>query len=144
LSVAYEQKIPKTQLSIESSITIGGNLHAKPDSKVSKFENKYGIGIGIMPRYYYDLKRKIAKGESANNLSGNYVGIKLDYAKSQQFDNLKVQSSSTTFLWGSQQRILKHLSYDFWFGMGTLWNKAAKESFSWGSFNSNLALNYVF
>jgi hypothetical protein len=144
LSIAYEQKIPKTQFSIESSISIGGNLHTKSDTKVSKFENKYGFIIGVMPRYYYDLKKRIAKGESADNLSGGYFGVKFDYSQAKWYSNLKEQSVGTTFLYGSQQRILQHLGFDWWVGYGTLWNKANTESFSWGVFSANLSLNLAF
>jgi hypothetical protein len=144
LSIAYERKIPKTQFSIESSVAIGGNLHTKPDEKVSKSENKFGFVVAIMPRYYSDQKRLIAKGEQADNLSGTYWGLKLDYCKAQRFDNEKIQSSSASLVWGTQQRILQHLNFDWWVGYGALAEKIQAKTDVRAILAMNLSLNLAF
>ena len=144
LSIAYEQKIPNTTFSVESSMAIGGNLHSKSDEKVSKNENKYGFTIAVMPRYYYTLKQRIAKGESANNLSGKYWGIKLDYGKAQKFDNAKIQSSSASLVWGLQQRILQHLNFDWWLGYGAYAEEKQEKTNISGRLAANLALGLAF
>ena len=127
VAIAYEQKIPKTAFSVETSLAVNGNINKKK-SFVSKNDNKYALNIGIMPRYYYDLRKRIAGGKSADNLSGDYFGAKFDYTTAQKIDDLKVQSKGVTLLWGSQQRILKRLNFDFWIGYRVASEKANKIS----------------
>ncbi len=138
LVLAYEQKIPKTFFSVETSLEIGGNINAKK-SYVSKNDNKYAFGIGIMPRHYYKMKKKIARGESADNLSGVYWGVRFDYITAQKLDNLKVQSTGATLLWGSQQRVLDHLNFDWWVGYQETQEKANDDR---TAFSRGLALNF--
>jgi hypothetical protein len=143
LSAAYEQKIPNTMLSLEGNLAIAGNAHSK-ESSFSRNDSRYAFRVGVMPRYYYELKKKIAQGKSANNLSGNYFGLKLDYDRAEKFNSLQTQSFDATLLWGSQQRILKHLFYEFWVGYDFLIEKTkfeTKDSHG-ASFNFSLGLAF--
>jgi hypothetical protein len=127
LSIAYEQKIPNTVISVENRIAFQGSIYSK-SLLVEKNQDKYVLELSIMPRYYYDLKRRIAKGISANNMSGEYVGIKLDYNRTQKFNDLIIQGTGVTGVWGMQQRILKHLNFDTWIGYGAVMEKTSLES----------------
>jgi hypothetical protein len=143
LSAAYEQKIPNTMFSLEGNVAVAGNAHARGYS-FSKNDNRYAVRVGVMPRYYYELKEKIAQGKSANNLSGNYLGLKLDYDRAQKFDNLQSQSFDATLLWGSQQRILKHLFYEFWVGYDFLFEKTKLETSESHGMTLNFSLGLAF
>ena len=143
LSAGYEQKIPNSMFSIEGNIAIAGNAHSKEVS-FSKNDNKYAIRVGVMPRYYYELKKKIAQGKSADNLSGNYFALKLDYDSARKFDNLQSQSIDATLLWGSQQRILKHLFYEFWLGYDFLFEKTKLETKNSNGMALNFSLGLAF
>lgn len=143
-SAAYERKIPKTMFSVETSVAIGGNLYAKSVKSVPKYDNKYSFSVAIMPRYYYDLKKEIAKGQSADNLSGAYLGLKAEYGTAQRLDNLQVQSANATFIWGLQQRLLKHLYYDFSIGYYLSAEKARAEIKNSRGVSFNFSLGLAF
>jgi hypothetical protein len=65
----YERKIGQSSFSVNTSINFS---YHKYNSL-----NGYGFGTAIEPRYYYNLKKRIASGKSANNLSGNYFSLKI-------------------------------------------------------------------
>jgi hypothetical protein len=144
LSIAYEQKIPKTMWSVETSLAIGGNLYSKTVESVPKYDNRYGFTIGVMPRYYHDQRRDIAKGKSADNLSGIYLGAKLTYGQTERFDNLQVQYADAALIWGWQQRLLNHLYYDL--SLGYLFSRAKiKQEVSYSNgLNFNFSLGLAF
>lgn len=144
LSVAYEQKIPKTMWSVETSLNIGGNLYSNATESIPKYDSKYGFSVGVMPRYYYDKKREISKGKSADNLLGTYLGAKLTYGQSERFDNLQVQYADAALIWGWQQRLLKHLYYDLSIGYVFSGTKIKQEIMHSNGMNFNFSLGLAF
>jgi hypothetical protein len=65
----YERKIGQSSFSVNSSIGFGYYNYSSLEG--------YGYGAAIEPRYYYNLKKRIANGKSANNLSGNYFSLNI-------------------------------------------------------------------
>ncbi|MEM9919423.1 MAG: hypothetical protein AAF990_15070 [Bacteroidota bacterium] len=90
-------------------------------------ENKIRTGYGITfgPRWYYNLKERIAKGKTANNLSSNYFTIHTIFNSSpgtiQNRDNLvRYRDQQLAFIpaWGIQRRFFKHGYFDYKLGFG--------------------------
>ncbi len=144
LSVAYEQKIPKTMFSVETSLAIGGNLYSKTVESVPNYDNKYGFAIGVMPRYYYNKKKEIAKGKSADNLSGTYLSVKLNYGQAERLDKLQVEYFDAALIWGWQQRLLKHFYYDFSVGYFFSQTKIQQNINTSNGMNFNFSLGLAF
>jgi Protein of unknown function (DUF3575) len=63
----YERKLGQSSFSLNTGVTLNY-------TKYSNYKGK-GIGFILEPRYYYNLKKRIRKGKSANNLSGNYFSL---------------------------------------------------------------------
>ena len=95
----------------------------------------YNVSAMIEPRFYYNLKRRIAKGKSANNLSGSYLalafvrGYAFDYIPNESLaiDNQLVGNTlSRTYFqimpkWGLQRRLFKNGFLDF--SISPLWQE---------------------
>jgi hypothetical protein len=81
----YERKIGQSSFSVNSSMDIGYGNYAN-------YSNVYGISAALEPRYYYNLKKRIATGKSANNLSGNYFSLKI----SGGYGNVSFRNTSST------------------------------------------------
>ncbi len=87
----------------------------------------YSISATLEPRFYYNLKRRIAKGKSANNLSGGYIALAFTKGydsdripnTSLSIDNQLVGTSlSHSYLliepkWGIQKRLFRNGFMDF-------------------------------
>ncbi len=71
----YEKKIGKA-FSLNSNL---GFSYSFQRFLGNESENFFGVGIGIQPRWYYGMKKRITSGDQANNLSGNYIGLGIDY-----------------------------------------------------------------
>jgi hypothetical protein len=114
-SVAFETKI-NTSFSVNTSANFNLNKYKGIDSKYSLSE----ISVGFEPRFYYNLRKRIAKGKSANNLSGNYfsIGSYLNINEEIYISQLNTRFETTvkyprnyvSFVpkWGIQRRIFKH------------------------------------
>jgi hypothetical protein len=129
LGVAYEQKIHDSQWSIEAEVKpYFGHL------KIGSINTKTsGISFQLTPRHYWTLNKRIAKGESANNLSGIYAGLSVNYAiNKMEFSiynlptingDYKTIFKTLSFapVLGYQKRLLKHLYLDLYGGYGVAW-----------------------
>lgn len=92
----------------------------------NRFSNM-SISLKTQARYYYNLKKRIAEGKSANNLSGNYVGWQVQtspvfqYRSSYSFrgDNWVTPNIAWTFapIWGIQRTIFKRGFIDYSLGL---------------------------
>ena len=91
-----------------------------------------GVALGsVEGRWYYDLKKRIDVGKSANNFSGNYFGLRLEKAFNQPLDQNPTELSYASnqkyntdyqfeqfkhrisLVYGVQRRFLKHGLIDF-------------------------------
>jgi hypothetical protein len=114
----YERKIGKSSFSINTGLGVGYSH--------SYFTNGYVVNSTIEPRYYYNMKKRVVSGKSANNLSGNYfsINVKGSYARANytgvNFDSIvseKAEFDGSTFVieprWGIQRRLFKNGFLDF-------------------------------
>ena len=71
------------------------------------------ISFQIAPRFYYNLKNRIRKGKTANDLSAEYLSFRSQWT----FNYIKKYDFS--ILWGIQRRVFENmfinyeLGYDF-------------------------------
>jgi hypothetical protein len=113
LNPEYERKIGKSSFSLNTTLGVS----------YTNWVAGYGLKAGLEPRYYYNMKKRIAKGKSANNLSGNYLSINVNCSyenysySSNYFQTVdstasKVSYSGSTYRieprWGIQRRLFKN------------------------------------
>ena len=77
----------------------------------------------IGARYYYDQARRIAKGKSANNFSGNYLSLQFDNIIQIRVNylaqdvNRSASKPTINLLYGIQRRLGKFGYFDFNLGL---------------------------
>lgn len=127
LDVSYEQKIPKTAFSLNSTIqflglnTLGRNVVEYRDTVivsevgVKKYSYKipvfsdnlanqagYTIGLRQQIRYYFGMSKRVQNGKSGDNLNGFYTGAEAGYFISKSINQKMIVSitdvlGNTTF-----------------------------------------------
>ena len=87
--ISFEHKItPSWSLNYEVRA-----YYISPDKPTEFRYNDTRIAAFIEPRYYYNMKKRIAQGKSANNLSGNYFTLAMGY----MYDYKSYQNSVNSF-----------------------------------------------
>ena len=119
LTVGYEQKIGNSAWSLNTEIEggIGRNIGKQAFGSYGQSN----ASITIEPRFYYGLKKNIAKGLSVNNLSGGYVSLAASAGYQNVFFsnntganlNLTEQYLSIAPKFGIQKRIFRYGYADF-------------------------------
>lgn len=127
--IAFEQKIGASAWSVQTEI--GGSYYygrytsGLNDQKQYFHTQVYQTTISLQPRWYFNLKRRIAQGKSGNSLSGMYVGLQGRWAYGYEpASNIQagaersVQHWSLAPVWGLQHRFMKNGYADFNIGAG--------------------------
>lgn len=118
--VNNETKVaPKTAL--RSEIGLGfGISYSHYNSQVSW---AFAPLLRVEPKYYYNIDRRVAKGKSIDNNSGNYFSLSATYIPDwfviSNVKNLNV-IPSISFIpnYGLRRNINAHLNYELAFGIG--------------------------
>jgi len=115
----YERKL-NPKFSINSEL----GLHVYYDNTL--IGNKVIItpSGSIGTRYYYNMQRRISKGKAANNMSGDYFTLNVNFAKPTYLEenlfpvntNYIRPDNSISLLYGIQRRATKYFLFDFSFG----------------------------
>jgi hypothetical protein len=132
LSAAYERKIGQSSWSINTELRGSFFNEISFEEIVSprtgktfqtSFQRKnLNIGLSVEPRYYYNQKKRIAQGKSANNLSGNYFAVETSlnyvnylYPEFGWWGPQNVVYNYVRFApkWGMQRRLFKNGFFDF-------------------------------
>ena len=134
-SVAYEQKLNQA---LSLNIGLGFSINTIEETLLEY------AGLNVEPRWYLGMRRRIKKGESANNLSGNYLGVQLSVFQYQGFtDRLIIRGKLPTSLLASdplpestgaaallnigiQRRIIRRSYLDFSAGIGVSYHQNAE------------------
>ncbi|RMG19270.1 MAG: hypothetical protein D6730_21870 [Bacteroidetes bacterium] len=75
VNLGYEHKLG-TALSIDATLSTSYQLRFAPTPAQQVFSlPNQNIGLAIGPRLYYNLKKRIGQGKSADNLSANYITV---------------------------------------------------------------------
>ena len=89
-----------------------------PDN-FSNFDlNRFGLGVSLGTRYYYQMSRRVKAGKQASNLSGKYISLSLGPAISFVYNEFTEDLISTGFMGyslgiGMQQRYLQYEYFDY-------------------------------
>lgn len=100
IGIAFEQKIGQSPISIQAELTADYSYNLNNGLTLLEW--------ALEPRYYYNLKRRIAQGRSANNLSANYFALR--YSQSSIYASELTSINTETFItpvWGFQRRLFK-------------------------------------
>ena len=122
LGLDYEFKIGQSAWSINQAVRIQYKSYSgiytmfnSSGPSTSSFSvGPYWSGsYSFEPRYYYNLKKRIAYGKSANNLSANYVSLLngLDFYQNPNGD-LRFHKRHTGLVYGFQRRLVKNGFFD--------------------------------
>lgn len=155
LSVAYEQKIGDSPFSLQvegavtgrnspnnetiSIITIAnGQVNYSVAERRNGRDWRSGALLGIEPRWYYSMKKRIAKGRSGNNLNGVFLGLHGSWAGSRMVST-RPESYQTRIaaieqsvrllpVWGVQYRLFDRGFFEYRIGVGPGYYKSTNES----------------
>ncbi len=108
----YEKKIGKA-FSLNSNLGFSYSFHRFFENGG---ENIFGAGIGIQPRWYHGMKKRITSGDQANNLSGNYIGLGIDHHETRRAGIKRLGITEIGLKYGIQRRIFGRGFIDFQIG----------------------------
>lgn len=98
------------------SLQVAGAYFRRSPSVYSR--GVQGFDLRAEPRWYYDMARRIRTGKSANNLTGNYIGLE---GRNYWVDNglyRSVEATSLSLRFGMQRRLWHYGFFDLSYGMG--------------------------
>jgi hypothetical protein len=141
-SLSYEQKLGRSAFSVEGTIGARYN-YTRAKVNVWNGSTTFSTGSSVFEqatidaqaelRWYYDMKKRILRGKSGNNLSGGFVAVQLGkesllpnivYYKAPQtitnsFGPLNLRDyAEANIVWGYQQRLLDRGFIQFKIGPG--------------------------
>jgi hypothetical protein len=75
--------------------------------------------ISITPKFYYNLKKRLAKGKPVDLNSGNYIGLRIKYTSRSIAENTDIRDALLfNTHWGMQRAIGKRWTLNTHFGLG--------------------------
>jgi hypothetical protein len=74
--VAYERKIGVSPFSVNTELFGQSDWGRYAFGETYQYRSA-SVGLQLQPRWYFNLKRRIALGRSGNNLSGMYLGVQV-------------------------------------------------------------------
>lgn len=104
-TIGVEQKIRQSPFSM--NLNIVGKVWIYPDANTSSEAVIYGE---VEPRFYYNLKKRMAQGKTGNSFSANYIGLRSKY----QFNYDEYFGLAP--VWGVQRQFFKRLLFDYKLG----------------------------
>lgn len=151
LAVAYERKIGFSpfSLSLETEVELSAYDYTQFQGHELFWQ------VALEPRYYYNLRRRIAQGRSASNLSANYVTLRVSAGRSSFRQEQAVPERLETGnynqflagpLWGIQRRIFRHGFFGYQLGVvfGREWDPAGPYSSTLVEVHSRLQVGLAF
>lgn len=121
LGLDYEFKIGQSAWSINQAVRIqyrsysgiytmfnSNGISATPYSVGPYLSGSYSFE----PRYYYNLRKRIAFGKSANNLSANYVSLLNGFNFYENEGDWRGSKRHTGLVYGVQRRLVKNGFFD--------------------------------
>lgn len=128
--IAYERKIGQSAWSLHTeaggAFFYGRYVSGFPGANEQRFTSRvYQAAVTLQPRWYFNMKRRIALGKSGNNLSGLYASLQTRWEYSYQpGTNIQISGDRTIQQWslapvcGFQQRFMRNGYVDFNIGLG--------------------------
>lgn len=109
IGTGYEKNLKQSAFSIATNLLylqlVSDDIYYQQDQ----------ISIQLAPRFYYNFKKRIRKGKTANDLSAAYLSIRNQW-DINRYDNGWVKNYNLSLLWGTQRRIFEHMFINYEFG----------------------------
>jgi len=85
--------------------------------------NLFVYQLNLQPRWYYQMAKRVREGSSANNFSGNYLGLQIAYTNygsnlGGQEARLASEQFAMALRWGWQRRLFREGFAEFSVGLG--------------------------
>ncbi len=103
-TIGVEQKIRQSPFSLNLSMVSAVSILLEDRTTNTR------VDWEVEPRYYYDLKKRMAQGKTGNSFSANYIGLRSKF----RFDNRK--SFGIAPVLGLQRQFFKHILFDYKLG----------------------------
>ena len=131
LSTEFEHKLGKSSF----SLSLSSEIDYQVGFTTSQASTELSFGSEL--RYYYNLKKRIRKGKTGNNLSANYFGFYINRSIGEygEWTNGPV--------WGMQRRLFKSLYTDFRIGYNDFFGDIA-DGLDSGEFTGNIKIGFAF
>jgi hypothetical protein len=155
-NIAFEQKLGNKPFSVEVSnnLTLTGIRNIGIGTNDFSINNNFSKILSNLTsiefRWYYDQLRRIANGNSGNNLSGPFIALNTGYRFESRpirtFDGLRQKSFhqvSHNLLLGYQLRIFKHGYAQFRIGSGINGSYFEEQQEIW-NWIADLKVGYAF
>jgi hypothetical protein len=94
-----------------------------PSSPFNRSTSIFTHRFAVEPRWYYNMARRIREGKSANNVSGNYIGLEAVLQTTKfEIGTMPVTLSQKSFAlrYGIQRRLFRYGFIDLGVGVGAL------------------------
>ena len=121
LGLDYEFKIGQSSWSINQAVRIQYKSYmdilttynsSGPSISYSTIGPYWSGSYSFEPRYYYNLKKRIAYGKSANNLSANYISLLNGFNFYENDGDWRGSKRHTGLVYGIQRRLVKNGFFD--------------------------------
>lgn len=121
LGLDYEFKIGQSSWSINQAVRIQYKSYmdilttynsSGPSISYSTIGPSWSGSYSFEPRYYYNLKKRIAYGKSANNLSANYISLLNGFNFYENDGDWRGSKRHTGLVYGIQRRLVKNGFFD--------------------------------
>ena len=144
VSVGFEGRLsPVTTINLE--LGIGGNYSVQEKSYAYQWNFiTPAYYFSVIPRYYYNIKKRAAKGKKTILNSGEFFGVKLKYA-SDDADLYNAYGSAllVNMHWGLQRAIGKRILFNTYVGVGYVKNNSSNLGMLCPSFDMKFALAFA-
>jgi hypothetical protein len=107
--LAYERKIGASPFSVNTELFgqtgLGRYALGFGDASAENYRYRFAsAGLQVQPRWYFNLKRRIALGRSGNNLSGMYLGLQAGgtFTRSEVSPGLIISNRRAAYLGAAQ------------------------------------------
>lgn len=128
-SANYEKSISRrTSLNFEASLNYGF-FYAYSDFAGESFGYTLAPMLSVEGRHYYNLDKRVSKGKSIANNSGNFLSVELGYSFTPiAYDNMYNNPAvAITPSWGMQRGIGKRFSFELLLGYSFRYDSRAEE-----------------
>lgn len=128
-SASYEKSISKRNtLNFEAGLNYGF-FYAYSDALGDNFGYTLAPNLSVEGRHYYNLDKRLRKGKSITNNSGNFLSLALGYtftpiAYNNAYNN---PSAVITPSWGMQRGVGKRFSFEMLLGFSFRYDSRAEE-----------------
>ena len=106
INIGYEKGIQQSAFSLTTNLVF---------LKLPSIYRNNQLNIQLAPRYYYNLKKRIRKGKTANNLSADYISMRHQWNIKRRNANWQ-EKQTFSFLWGTQRRVFERMFFNYELG----------------------------